>query len=125
MHFQKLQDRHKLCILDMTLFAYDYLFEQHRNSHDEYLSEQKYFQPRGRHDHGLLSGAVKLRFGESLKRPTNLGQISIWITWSIGRSNEDLLVVGQRNTTNRGTSLHPKSTDIVGKKIRKIKDPLG
>ena len=67
MHFQKLQDRHKLCILDITLFAYDYLFEQQRNSHDEYLSEQKYFQPRGRHGHGLSSGAVQSRFGESLK----------------------------------------------------------
>ena len=37
MHFQKLQDRHRLCILDMILFAYDDLFEQQRNSHEEYL----------------------------------------------------------------------------------------
>ena len=38
MHFQKkkLQNRHKLCIFNMTLFAYDYLFEQQGNSHDEY-----------------------------------------------------------------------------------------
>ena len=37
MHFQNLQDRHKLCIFYITLFAYDYLFEQQGNSHDEYL----------------------------------------------------------------------------------------
>ena len=37
MHFQNLQDRHKLCIFDITLFAYDYLFEQQGISHDEYL----------------------------------------------------------------------------------------
>ena len=37
MHFQNLQDKHKLCIFNITLFAYDFLFEQHRNSHEEYL----------------------------------------------------------------------------------------
>ena len=37
MHFQKLQDRHKLCIFNITLLAYDYLVKQQRNSHDEYL----------------------------------------------------------------------------------------
>ena len=37
MHFQNLQDRHKLCIFNITLFAYDFLFEQQGNSHDEYL----------------------------------------------------------------------------------------
>ena len=41
MHFQKLQDRHKLCISDMTLLAYDYLFEQHRSSHEEYLVNKR------------------------------------------------------------------------------------
>ena len=30
-------------------------------------NEQKYFQSRGRHDHGPLSGAIQSRFGESLK----------------------------------------------------------
>ena len=34
---KKLQDRHKLCIFNITLFAYDFLFEQQRNSHEEYL----------------------------------------------------------------------------------------
>ena len=37
MHFQNLRDRHKLCIFNITLFAYDFLFEQQENSHDEYL----------------------------------------------------------------------------------------
>ena len=43
----------------------------------------------------------------------------------IERSNEDLLVVGQHNATDRGTSLHPESVDIVEKILRTIKDPLG
>ena len=30
-------------------------------------NEQKYFQSRGRHDHGPPSGAIQSRFGESLK----------------------------------------------------------
>ena len=28
--FSNLQDRYKLCIFNITLFAYDFLFEQHR-----------------------------------------------------------------------------------------------
>ena len=76
MHFQNLQDRHKLCIFDITLFAYDFLFEQHRNSHDECLNEQKHFQLRGRRDYCPSSGAIKSRFGESLKGQNSLGQIS-------------------------------------------------
>ena len=37
MHFQKLRNRHKLCIFNITLFAYDFLFEQQGNLHDKYL----------------------------------------------------------------------------------------
>ena len=47
LHFQKLQNRHKLCILKITLFAYDHLFEQQRNSHDEYLVNKNLFNKKG------------------------------------------------------------------------------
>ena len=80
MHFQNLQDRHKLCIFNITLFAYDYLFKQQRNSHDEYLVNKKNLLNKkdhlkwkntsnqgAWHDHCPSSGAVKSRFGESLK----------------------------------------------------------
>ena len=67
MHFQNLQDRHKLCIFDITLFAYDYLFEQQGNSHDEYLVNKSTSNQGARHDHGPPSGAIQSRFGESLK----------------------------------------------------------
>ena len=123
MHFQKLQDRHKLCIFNITLLAYDYLFEQHRSSHDECLMNKSTSNQGAWHDHCPSSGAVKSRFEESLKRPTSLGQISIWITWGIGRSNEHLLVAWQHN--NRGISLHSESVDIVEKVLHIIKDPLG
>ena len=46
-----------------------------------------------------------------------MGQISIWITWGIGWSNEDLLVVGRRNTIDSDNSLHSESMDIVEKNI--------
>ena len=64
---KKLQDRHKICILKITLFAYDCLFEQHRNSHEEYPVNKSTSNPGARHDHCLSSGAVKSRFKESLK----------------------------------------------------------
>ena len=79
MHFQKLQDRHKLCILRITLFAYDYLFKQQRNSDEEYLVNKNLLNEKdhlkwkntsnqgARHDHCPSSGAVKSRFRESLK----------------------------------------------------------
>ena len=77
--FKKLQDRHKFCIVKIILFAYDYLFEQQRNSHDEYLMDKNLLNKRvisnGKstskqgawHDHCPSSRAVKSRFGESLK----------------------------------------------------------
>ena len=89
MHFQKFQDRHKLCILKITLFAYDYLFKQQRNSHDEYLMNKELRNKKdhlkgittsnqgAHHDHCPSSGAVKSRFKESLKMPNSRGQISI------------------------------------------------
>ena len=40
MHFQKLQNRHKLCIFNITSFAYDFLFEQHKSSYDECLMDK-------------------------------------------------------------------------------------
>ena len=52
---------------NITLFAYDFLFEQQENSHDEYLVNKSTSNQGARHDHGLLSGAVRSRFGESLK----------------------------------------------------------
>ena len=72
-------------IFKIPLLAYDYLFKQQRNSHDEYLVNKKpfnkkghlkwkkHFQPRGRHVHCPSSGAVKSRFKESLKVPNSLG----------------------------------------------------
>ena len=84
MHFQKLQDIHKLCIYDITLFAYDFLFEQQRSSHDEYLMNKSTPNQGARPDHGLSSGAVKSRFKEYLKMPNSQGQISALVTWGIG-----------------------------------------
>ena len=37
MQFQNIQDGHRLCIFNITLFAYDFLFEQQGNSHNESL----------------------------------------------------------------------------------------
>ena len=67
MHFQNLQDRHKLCIFNITLFAYDFLFEQQRNSHEEYLVNKNTSNQGAWHDYCPSSGAVQSRFGESLK----------------------------------------------------------
>ena len=67
MHFQNLQDRHRLCIFNITLFAYDFLFEQHRNSHDECLMNRSTSNQGAWHDYCPSSGAVKSRFGESLR----------------------------------------------------------
>ena len=47
LHFQKLQDRHKLCILRITLFAYGYLFKQQRNLHDEYPVNKNLLNKKG------------------------------------------------------------------------------
>ena len=60
--FQNLQDRHKLCIFDIILFAYDRLFEQQGNSHDECLMNRSTSNQGARHDHGQSSGAVQSRF---------------------------------------------------------------
>ena len=49
------------------MFAYDYLFEQQGNSHDECLMNKSTSNQGAGHDHGPLSGAVQSRFGESLK----------------------------------------------------------
>ena len=67
MHFQNLQDRHKLCVFNITLFAYDFLFEQHKNLHDESLMNRSTSNQGAWHDHGPSSGAIQSRFGESLQ----------------------------------------------------------
>ena len=67
MHFQNLQDRHKLCIFNITLFAYDFLFEQHRNSHDKCLMNRSTSNQGAWHDYYPSSGTVQSIFGESLK----------------------------------------------------------
>ena len=88
MNFKKnLQDRHKLCIFNITLFAYDFLFEQYRSLHDECLMNRSTSNQGAWHDYCPSSGAVQSRFGESLKRPTSLGQISTWVTWGIPTTN--------------------------------------
>ena len=67
MHFQNLQDRHKLCIFNITLFAYEFLFEQHRSSHDECLMNKSTSNQGAWHDYCPSSGEIQSRFGESLK----------------------------------------------------------
>ena len=52
---------------DITLFAYDFLFEQQGNPHDECLMNRSTSNQGARHDHGPSSGAAQSRFGESLK----------------------------------------------------------
>ena len=122
MHFQKLQDRHKLCILKITLFAYDYLFEQQRNSQDEYLVN------KNTSNQGADMIMVR-HLGQSSQDSRNLSKFQIARGKSpseslgaldMNSSNEScmirhLLVAWQHNTTNRGTSLHSESMDIVEK----------
>ena len=74
LHFQKLQDRHKLCIFNITLFAYDFLFEQQGNSHNESLMNESISNQGAWHDYCPSSGAVKSRSRESLKRPKAWGK---------------------------------------------------
>ena len=126
-------NRHKLCILQITFFAYDYLFNQQRNSHDEYLVNEnllkghlkwkKHLQLRGRHDHYPSSGAVKSRFRESLKCQIARGKSPPESPGALGMnsSNEScmikhLLVVRRHNATDSDNSLHSESVDIVEKK---------
>ena len=74
MNFQNLQDRHKLCIFNITLFAYDFLFEQQGNSHNESLMNKSISNQGAWHDHGPSFGAIQSRFGESLKDQTTWGK---------------------------------------------------
>ena len=79
MHFQKFQDGQKLCILKITLFAYDYLFKQQGNLHDEYpvnknllnkkghLKWKKQFQPRGTAWALSIIWGSQVKIQESLK----------------------------------------------------------
>ena len=103
MHFQNLQDRHKLCIFNITLFAYDFLFEQHRNSHDECLMNRSTSNQGARHDHCPSSGAVKSRFKESLKMPNSQGQISAWVTWAIGHEFQQRILHDQTSSGSMAT----------------------
>ena len=63
MHFQNIQDRHKLCIFDITLFAYDFLLEQQENSHEEYLVNKRTPNQGAQHDHGpiIWGSPIKIR----------------------------------------------------------------
>ena len=129
-HFQKLQDRHKLCISDITLFAYDYLFEQQRNSHEEYLANKSTSNQGADmimvHHLGQLSqdseNLSKCQIAWDKSPPESLGALDMnssdeWCRF------KDLRTVWQHN--NRGTSLHSENVNIVKKILRKIKDPLG
>ena len=139
MHFQNLQDRHRLCIFNITLFAYDFLFEQQRNSHDEYLVNKNLLNKKdhlkwkntsnqgARHDHCPSSGAVQSRFGESLKSQISWGKSPHEPLGALQqRILHDQTPSGNMATqAARGTSLHSKNMDIVEKILRIIKDPLG
>ena len=81
MHFQNLRDRHKLCIFNITLFAYDFLSDQQENSHDEYLVNKSisnqgadmtmvYYLGQSNQDSENLSNA-KIAWGKS--PPESLG----------------------------------------------------
>ena len=125
MHFQNFRNRHKLCIFNITLFAYDFLFEQHRNSHNESLMNRSISNQGAWHDYCPSSGAVKSISRESLKRPKAWGKS---LLESLGALQQRILhdqtPSGNMATqAARGTSLHSKSVDIVGKILRKIKDP--
>ena len=126
MHFQNLQDRHRLCIFNITLFAYDFLFEQHRNSYDECLMNRStsnqgadmtmvHYLGQSNQDSENLSKGQKA-WGKPLPEP--LGALQ-------QRILPDQTSSGDKTLLNRGNSLHSESVDIVEKILRKIKDPLG
>ena len=108
-----------------------FLFEQQRNSHEEYLVNKKHFQPKGR---GMI---IVHHLGQSSQ---DLGNISkgqpAWgnsppeSLGALDRNSSDksgtakhLLVTWQHN--NGDNSLHSESMDIVEKILCTIKDPLG
>ena len=116
------------------MFAYDYLFKQQRNSHDEYpvnknllnkkvTSSGKTLPTKGHgmsivHHLGQLSqdsrnlSRCQIAMGKS--PPESLGALDMNSS-NESRMIKHLLVVWQHNTTNSDTSLHPESADIVRK----------
>ena len=74
MHLQNLQDRHRFRIFNITLFAYDLLFEQQGNSHNESLMNRSISNQGAWPNHCPSSGAVQSRFGESFKGQSAWGK---------------------------------------------------
>ena len=144
MHFQKLQDKHKLCIFNIILLAYDYLFEQHRSSHEEYPVNKNLLNKEAHQveetlpikGHGMI---IVYHLGQSSQDSENLSKCQIARGKSPPESlgalymdsgNESclikhLLVVWQHNTNDSDNSLHSESADIVERILCIIKDPLG
>ena len=113
------------------MFAYDYLFEQQGNSHDESLVN-KAPPIKG---HGMT---IAHHLGQSSQDSENLSNAKITRgksppeslgAWDMSSSNESCLIkhlpVAWQNTSDRGNSLHSENVDIVEKILRMIKDPLG
>ena len=100
---KKLQDRHKLCILKITLFAYDYLFKQQRNSHNEYLVNKKTFSIKrvtssGKNTSNQGADMIIIHhLGQSSQDSRNLSKYQI----ARGRSpSESLGALDMNSTTN-------------------------
>ena len=129
------------CILKIILFAYGYLFEQQRSSHDEYLMNEGLLNKRvissGRNtlQSRGMARALSIIWGNPVKirrisqKANQLGA-NLHLD-HLGHSDNEsclirhLLVVRRHNTTNSDNSLLSENTDIVEKILRKIKDPLG
>ena len=124
MHFQNLQDRHRLCIFNITLFAYDFLFEQQGNSHEKYLMNKSTSNQGARHDHCPSSGAVKSiqRISQKAKKPGANLRLS-----HLGHSNDESCLIkhllGHDKTLLTGAMIltimdgddlpHPANANIV------------
>ena len=117
MHFQKLQDRHRLCIFNITLFAYDFLFEQQGNSHEKYLVNKSTSNQGA--DMSMVHYLGQSNQGsENLSKAKKPGE-NLCLS-HLGHSNNEsclikYLLVAWQSASNRGNSLHPESMDIVEK----------
>ena len=92
-----------------------FLFEQQRNSHEEYLVNKSTSNQGAdviivHHLGQLGQDSENLSKGQPAWGKSPSGSLG-----GIGRSNEHLLVVGQRNTTDSDNSLHSECMDIVEK----------
>ena len=124
------------------MFAYDYLFEQQRNSHDEYLVNKDLLKDhlKWKNTSNQWADMIIVRhLGQSSQDSRNLSKYQIArgrspseSTGALDMNSSDksctikhLLIVWQHNITDSDNSLRPENMDIVEKILRIIKDPLG